>query len=134
MELYIQIVNGQPFQHPIMGDNFRQAFPDVDVNNLPSKFAKFVRVELSTLGVYDLHVGSTYEWQGGVVTDAHQVRAMTAEEITAKQNTVKADWAQNGFASWVFNETTCTFEPPIPYPTDSKLYRWNESTTSWMEA
>jgi hypothetical protein len=59
---------------------------------------------------------------------------MTAEEITAKQNTVKADWAQNGFASWVFNETTCTFEPPIPYPTDSKLYRWNESTTSWMEA
>ena len=31
MELFIQIdENGQAKEHPIMGDNFRQAFPDID--------------------------------------------------------------------------------------------------------
>ena len=44
MELYIQIRNGQPFEHPIFGDNFRQAFPGIDVDNLPPEFAVFQRV------------------------------------------------------------------------------------------
>jgi hypothetical protein len=35
-------------------------------------------------------------------------------------------------ASWVLNEK---FEwvPPLPYPTDGKVYDWNESTLSWVE-
>ena len=39
LELYIQIRNGQPHEHPIFADNFRQAFPDVDTENLPDTFA-----------------------------------------------------------------------------------------------
>ena len=35
------------------------------------------------------------------------------------------------FASWILNETTCRYESPTPYPTDDKLYKWNESTQSW---
>jgi len=41
--------------------------------------------------------------------------------------------ANNGSASWVFNETICGFEAPIPMPTDGKFYRWDEPTTSWIE-
>jgi hypothetical protein len=37
------------------------------------------------------------------------------------------------FASWVLNEDTCLWEPPIPYPSDGKYYKWNESTQSWEE-
>tara|TARA_R100001129_G_scaffold183793_1_gene167042 strand:- start:1633 stop:1998 length:366 start_codon:yes stop_codon:yes gene_type:complete len=37
------------------------------------------------------------------------------------------------FTSWVFDETTCTWNPPVAYPSDSKLYRWNEDTTEWVE-
>ena len=38
----------------------------------------------------------------------------------------------NEIASWVLNEK---FEwvPPLPYPTDEKVYDWNESTLSWVE-
>jgi hypothetical protein len=36
------------------------------------------------------------------------------------------------FASWILNETTCRYESPTPYPTDDKLYKWNESTQSWV--
>ena len=32
MELYIRIVDGKPFEHPILGDNFRSVFPDIDTN------------------------------------------------------------------------------------------------------
>jgi hypothetical protein len=45
MECIIRIVDGQPFEHPILMDNFMSAFPRIDVNNLPSEYAKFERLE-----------------------------------------------------------------------------------------
>jgi hypothetical protein len=39
--------------------------------------------------------------------------------------------APKPFNSWVLNEETCLWEPPVPYPTDGQSYNWNESTTSW---
>lgn len=133
MELYIQIKDGQPIEHPILGDNFRLAFPNVDTNNLPPTFARFIRVEAPLTGVYEVCDGCTYEWDGDIVTDVHHVRNMTAEEKTAKQDEAKAIWAENGYPSWVFNEETCSFEAPISRPFDGKDYRWDEATTSWVE-
>ena len=37
------------------------------------------------------------------------------------------------FNSWVINEETCRWDPPTPMPTDEKMYRWDEDTTSWVE-
>lgn len=37
------------------------------------------------------------------------------------------------FASWVLNTATWTWEAPVPYPTDGKIYRWDEPTTAWVE-
>ena len=37
------------------------------------------------------------------------------------------------FLSWILNETTCSWEPPTPYPTDDKYYRWDEPTLAWVE-
>lgn len=42
-------------------------------------------------------------------------------------------YAPQPFASWLLNETTWTWEAPIPYPNDDKLYKWDEATTSWLE-
>jgi hypothetical protein len=35
------------------------------------------------------------------------------------------------FASWILNEDTCNWEAPVPYPSDSNEYTWNEETQSW---
>lgn len=35
--------------------------------------------------------------------------------------------------SWILDEDTCWWQPPVPYPTDGKLYTWHEATTSWTE-
>ena len=40
-------------------------------------------------------------------------------------------YAPQPFPSWALNNTTWTWEAPTPYPTDGKLYTWDEATTSW---
>jgi len=37
------------------------------------------------------------------------------------------------YNSWTLNETSCLWEPPTPKPNDGKFYKWEESTTSWVE-
>ena len=97
LELYIQIRDGQPHEHPIFADNFRQAFPDVDVNNLPDTYAKFIRVAQPALDTYEVYKGVTYQWVDGVVKDVHSVRQMTDEERAAKDAEIAA--AQATFAA-----------------------------------
>ena len=35
------------------------------------------------------------------------------------------------YPSWTFNETTCDWDPPVPYPEGDVLYGWNEDTQTW---
>lgn len=133
MELFIQVQNGQPFEHPILGDNFREAYPHIDVGNLPPEFARFTRVAMPVIGVYQVYEGVTYERNATGFIDVHHVRNMSEKEVTSKQNAVKAQWAEVGFASWVFDEATCSFNAPVPLPQDEKPYRWDEATLSWVE-
>ena len=37
------------------------------------------------------------------------------------------------FNSWLLDEATCQWNPPIPYPSDSQMYRWNEELLQWKE-
>lgn len=133
MNLYIRLKNGQPFEHPIFEDNFCQAFPDVDLANLPEWTARFIRVEMPLLTAYEVYEGVTYGWIDGVVSDIHHIRPMTDDEKLAKQTDVKLNWNSQGFESWVFDEVICQYQPPTPYPNDDKSYKWDELTMSWVE-
>jgi hypothetical protein len=35
------------------------------------------------------------------------------------------------YNSWILNEQTCLWEPPVAYPTDGKRYNWNENLANW---
>jgi hypothetical protein len=37
------------------------------------------------------------------------------------------------FDSWTLDEETCRWEAPVAYPTDGKVYLWNEDITNWEE-
>lgn len=41
--------------------------------------------------------------------------------------------APKPFDSWILDEETCRWQAPTPYPTDGKLYTWNEETQDWIE-
>ena len=137
INFYIQMRDGQPYQHPILEQNMREAFPDVDLDNLPDSFCYFVRVNRPDLGPYEKNQTCSYvpvEGSLKTYTDEWSCENMTAEEITAKQNAVKAAWVQNGYPSWTFNEATCAFEPPTPMPTETEgqHYVWDEEALSWF--
>lgn len=34
--------------------------------------------------------------------------------------------------SFVLNEQTCQWEPPVPHPNDGLIYRWAEESLSWV--
>lgn len=42
-------------------------------------------------------------------------------------------YAPQPYASWILNNTTWIWEPPVAMPTDGKLYKWNETTKTWIE-
>ena len=129
MELFIRIVDGQPFEHPIFGDNFREAFPNVDTNNLPPEFARFERIECpDAAGMFEVYTVS-YQWVDGIVKDVWALRPMTQEE---KNATIAEARARKPFPSWVFEEASLMSLPPLPYPQDGNRYRWNEETVSWI--
>ena len=88
MKLFIQIRNGQPYEHPITETNFLTAFPNIDVNNLPQEFANFERVEQPVVAEYEVLVGVTYEWDNGIVKDVWHIRQMTDEERAVYDNKV----------------------------------------------
>jgi len=88
MKLFIQVRDGQPWQHPILPDNLLQAFPGFDLENPPEGFAPFVRVErpgLDVMPVGNLQVAEcTYQLAEDGVTykDTWSVREMTLAEKT----------------------------------------------------
>lgn len=141
MNLYIQIENGQPVNHPSLEENLIQAFGEVPLNWEP-----FVRIAPPVLGDYetfdDPHV--VYEKIDGVWTDVHQVIEMSEEEKTAREQAKKQAQIKlaklafdqmpyrDNFAAWTLNENTLKFEPPIPRPTDREVY-WQGKTNSWVD-
>ena len=35
------------------------------------------------------------------------------------------------YPSWTLNEDSCTWKPPVDYPTDDNFYMWNEDSLTW---
>jgi hypothetical protein len=77
--------NGQPWQHPLLEDNVLQAWPGIDLNNLPDNLARFRRLQQPSADV--LPVGNfqvavcTYELASdGIYEDTWSVREMDDDE------------------------------------------------------
>lgn len=86
MKLFIQIKDGQPYEHPIMDWNFYEAFPNIDINNLPPEFANFQRVECNVeVGIYEV-AECYYDWDETktFVKDVWKIRPMNEEERMQK--------------------------------------------------
>lgn len=129
------LVDGEPSGHPITEENFKRAFPNVDIDNLPESYAEFTRVEKPELDPYANSQSVQYVLgEDGIVKDVWSQQMMTEEEKTAKQNATKQNWADRGmFASWTFNEDRCEYEPPTPRPDDGNVYEWDEDNLTWQE-
>ena len=108
MKLFIRIIDGIPFEHPIVEENFCQAFPHIDINNLPPEFAPFERVELQRAGPYEEYLNTTYELVGSVYKDVHHFRQFSQEERAQKIAITQELPHPDG---WIFSEERCEWIP-----------------------
>ena len=37
------------------------------------------------------------------------------------------------YSKWILNEDTCNWESPVEYPSDGKIYIWNDNKGEWEE-
>lgn len=157
MDLYIQIINGQPVNHPAVAQNLIDAYVKIPEGWEPFKRITEPEANL-TIGLYQKSqctyvLGS----DGKTWEDSWSVVSMTQDEITAKQENYKKLWLDmpdsSNFSAWTFNPETCNFDPPthkprgdyfwqgttnswvaIPsYPTDGKEYKLDILTATWVE-
>ena len=36
------------------------------------------------------------------------------------------------FASWIFDDVACDWNPPVPCPNDGSVYAWDEASIGWL--
>jgi hypothetical protein len=148
MNLYIQVENGQPINHPSLEENLIEAFGAV-----PENWKPFIRLEPPNLEWSQTFQNPkvVYEKVNGVWADVFQIRELNAEEQDQKRAQEEAEfseWHKNAvieykarwdalpqrdnFAAWTFNEELIRYEPPIPRPTDREVI-WHGASNSWVD-
>lgn len=146
-DLYIQVKDGLPINHPSYKANLIDAFGAV-----PNDWEPFIRVpnpvhENKTITLE--HPEPVYRRIDGVWQDVWYTRPKTAEELAAEKaaeeaarrlsvDALRAQWDSHpyvhNFAAWKFNETTMKYEPPFPRPSSPGLYRWCGPDNNWKLA
>ena len=81
----------------------------------------------------DTYKRTSYNTRGGQHPEGRPLRKNYAGIGYTYDAQRDAFIAPQPFASWLLDEQTCSWNPPTPMPTDGKLYRWDEETTSWKE-
>ena len=120
-------------------------------NSLMAHFAKLDENNL----VLEVHVVSNNaldlanEEESGIAFLTEWSNGYTNWKQTSYNSTFRKNYASPGmsydsvrgafispkpFESWILNEDTCIWEAPVAYPVNGLIYRWNEATTSWVEA
>ena len=140
MNLYIETNNGQTVNHPAFEENLIQAF-----GSIPEHWEAFVRVEKPIPSLYQfVDEQPTYQKNNDVWTDVWNLRDMTAEEKSAKQQAVRdafntREQASN-WSAWTLDEATCTMQPPIPRPDpdqtklDANIFTfWCGAENNWKD-
>ena len=128
MAHYAKVKNGTVTQVIVAEPEFFDSF----VDSSPGKWIK-----------------TSYNIRGGVYYDPNTNQPAADQSIIdGDEARLRKNFAGKGFTydrdrdafippkpydSWVLNEDTCLWNPPVPYPDDDKFYTWDEETQSWVE-
>jgi hypothetical protein len=132
MRCFIRVVEGNPFEHPYTAENLSQLIKDFDPDNPPDGLEEFIRIAPPVVNFLETFVGTTYEKVNGFWQDVHNVRPLTEIEKEEKIKFTKSIFIFSD--TWTLNETTGQWIPPVPYPTDGKLYGWDNDKLEWFES
>lgn len=122
MSYYAKIENGIVVQVNVIEDDFF-------INN-PERYT----------GTW---IKTCYDTRGGIHYNSENNQPSSDQSKALRKNAAGVGYSYDEkldafippkpFESWSLNEETCLWEAPIAYPTDNKMYRWNETTQEWIE-
>jgi hypothetical protein len=95
-----------------------------DADFIETQPGKWVQTSYNTKG--NVHYGPDGQPDGGVAVRGNYAGIGYTYDIV---NDVF--YSPKPFPSWILNESTWTWEAPVPYPTDGGVYQWNEETQAW---
>jgi len=116
---FAKVVDGKVTQVIVADADFFKTFIDTSPGT-------WLQTSYNTRG--GIHYGQDGQPDGGVA-----LRGNYAGIGFIYDHTNDVFYPPQPFPSWLLNKTTWTWEAPIPYPTDNKMYAWDETTKSWTQ-
>ena len=129
MAHYVKVVDGTVVNGIVAEPEFFDTFVD-------SSPGEWIKTSYNMRGgvYYDPATGEPHADQAGMIAaDEGRQRKNYAGIGYTYDRTRNAFIPPQPFASWTLNEDSCLWEPPVAYPTDGKIYSWDEDTTNWVE-
>ena len=120
MAHYAKVVNGIVAQVIVAESDFFDDFVDAS----PGEW-----VQTS----YNTHGGKHYDPNTGLEDDKPPLRKNYAGEGFIYDKKLDVFYEPQPYSSWILNTDTYLWSSPIPYPTDGKMYNWDESSITWVE-
>lgn len=84
---------------------------------------------------------TSYNTHGGVYYDPNTNEPGPDQSKAFRKNYAGLDFTYDAtrdafippkpYPSWVLDDFSCLWNAPVPYPTDGKIYTWNEETQTW---
>ena len=117
MSHFAKVCDGKVVQVIVAEPDFFNTFMDTSPG-------QWLQTSYNTRG--GVHYGPDNEPDGGVA-----LRGNYAGIGYVYDATHDVFYAPQPFPSWTLSQTTWLWEPPVAYPNDGKMYRWDEPTVSW---
>ena len=111
-------------------------FAQIDGNNIVTQVIVIEQdvVDTGLFGDPNSWIQTSYNTSGGVHTQGGTPLRKNYAGIGYTYDSIRdAFIPPKPYNSWVLNEDSCLYEAPTPMPTDDKIYRWDEETTTWIE-
>lgn len=118
MSHYAKVLDGKVIQVIVAEQDFFNTFVDTTAGT-------WIQTSYNTKG--GIHYGPDGQPDGGTALRGNYAGL---GYIYDNQNDVF--YAQQPYPSWTISEPTWEWQAPVPYPTDGKMYKWDESTLSWV--
>lgn len=138
--LFIRVDDNGTIEHPILEENLREVFPDLDVNNPPSGFARFERVEVPAFEDFRVVYKTTYELSEQLTsqygtptyTDVYHIREMTEEEKAGKTQCPTTYGMDIDTPVYnVLDDEPATQQLEVPEKPEGD-YTWDPYTNTWV--
>lgn len=88
-------------------------------------------IDSGAVGDPSMWVQTSYNTRGGQHPEGRPLRKNYAGIGYTYDSARDAFIPPKPYDSWLLNDTTCLWEPPIPLPDDGKIYSWDEEEQRW---